>query len=1168
MLDFRSYSEKRSLEFIGREWIFSSVDAWLAEDPRTRVYLITGEPGCGKTSIAARLHGYSSGITDWPPNAKCIRRGFLSAIHFCSARDAGWIDPLRFVQSISQQLAERYPAFQAELLKMVPQSPITATSQFDVKTNLGQLIGLYIANLNITGSPKPSSVFVQIVRTPLESLFAQDANLRVTVLVDAIDEAEAAANQGDSIASLIAATEDFPRGVQFIVTTRPIPSIERNLRRLSSVDAEVSLTDTKGKAQTERDVAAYVANILGGVSGSSNAVASKIAQRAGSNFLYAHLAIAVFKGVRAEDADAVLARMPSGLDALYLEYLDRLPGVKQHWSALYRPILGTLAVAREPLTVSELTTLVGFAETSVLDSVTALSPLLHIEGAPRTYRLYHETFADFLDGESSDQYRCKASLFHESIARAQVGKPSGTYALRWLGYHLAMGGRKDDLRRLLLDFGYLQAKLNNTGPGAIITEYNYLPGDADLQLLQAAIRLSAGVVAGDPGQFASQLVGRLLACIDSETIRAFVESVPKAAPRPWLRPLRRALQPPGTGLIWTLEGYRAAQIAAAITPDGSRAITGSPLGSIYIWDLDRGLMLRNLDVQNSVTSVAVTVDGRFAISGHAYRTSANATSGVDESVLRFWNLETGHVVHALNLQQGVTVTAITPDGHRAVFGVQDMTLNIWDLESGRILRTLVRRSQMVGVEVTSDGRRLIAAFANRSIEILDLDSGRTLHRIGQHEEESARSAAMTRDGRFGIFAFHEDCRPLEAWDLELAQIKTVLEGHTGKVWSVAVTDDGRVVSGSSDQTIKVWNLENGRVLATLGGHSDNVLSLAVSRDGHRAISGSFQELKVWDLTSQQPIEPGVEMRRGRILAVSGRQGALRAISASDDGALEIWDVETGTTICALNGHTDTVNSAVVTSDGRHLVSASNDKTLKVWDLQGGNVLRTIEGAEPIKSVSVARDGLCAVSCSNSSPGSPVDSVIALSADGRRAIACSPNEYGTFVAWDLSTCRASQTFEFYNGPRRIEPGRSKGRPKAPASWTTALWEWNLEDQSLKILEGSQGARQPLALTPDGRRAVCGSHSLATLSVWNLEKGSLLHVLNGHSDVVTNAAVTPDGRNVITGSQDKKLKVWDLESGAMIATFSCDSSIYSCAVAEDGTLVASDQANRIYVLTLER
>ncbi|MEG3960518.1 WD40 repeat domain-containing protein, partial [Microcoleus sp. herbarium2] len=65
-----------------------------------------------------------------------------------------------------------------------------------------------------------------------------------------------------------------------------------------------------------------------------------------------------------------------------------------------------------------------------------------------------------------------------------------------------------------------------------------------------------------------------------------------------------------------------------------------------------------------------------------------------------------------------------------------------------------------------------------------------------------------------------------------------------------------------------------------------------------------------------------------------------------------------------------------------------------------------------------------------------------------------------------------------------------------------------------------------------------------------------------------AVTEDGKLAISGSDDNTLKVWDLASGNVIASFTCKSSIASCAIAPDGvTIVAGDESGRVYLLRLE-
>ena len=77
------------------------------------------------------------------------------------------------------------------------------------------------------------------------------------------------------------------------------------------------------------------------------------------------------------------------------------------------------------------------------------------------------------------------------------------------------------------------------------------------------------------------------------------------------------------------------------------------------------------------------------------------------------------------------------------------------------------------------------------------------------------------------------------------------------------------------------------------------------------------------------------------MALSG--DGRRAVSASWDQTLKVWDVETGRELRTLQGHTGVVNGVALSGDGRRAVSASADNTLKVWDVETGRELRTPPG---------------------------------------------------------------------------------------------------------------------------------------------------------------------------------------------------------------------------------
>ena len=91
---------------------------------------------------------------------------------------------------------------------------------------------------------------------------------------------------------------------------------------------------------------------------------------------------------------------------------------------------------------------------------------------------------------------------------------------------------------------------------------------------------------------------------------------------------------------------------------------------------------------------------------------------------------------------------------------------------------------------------------------------------------------------------------------------------------------------------------------------------------------------------------------------------------------------------------------------------------------------------------------------------------------------------------------------------------------------------------------------------------------TLKVWDVESGRELRTLQGHSDYVNGVAVSADGRRAVSASEDSTVKVWDLETGEVLATFTCDGAAHCCAFSDALKLiVAGDAGGHVHFLRLE-
>nr|XP_035975360.1 protein Atg16l2 isoform X5 [Halichoerus grypus] len=184
----------------------------------------------------------------------------------------------------------------------------------------------------------------------------------------------------------------------------------------------------------------------------------------------------------------------------------------------------------------------------------------------------------------------------------------------------------------------------------------------------------------------------------------------------------------------------------------------------------------------------------------------------------------------------------------------------------------------------------------------------------------------------------------QLWKVGEVQSKETLSGHTDKVTAAKFRlTRHQAVTGSRDRTVKEWDLGRAYCSRTI-----NVLSYCndVVCGDHVIISGhSDQKIRFWD--SRVPCCTQIIPVQGRVTSLNLSQDQLHLLSCSRDDTLKVIDLRVSNIRQAFRADGFRCGSdwtkAVFSPDRSYALAGSWDGALYIWDVDTGKLEGSLRG---------------------------------------------------------------------------------------------------------------------------------------------------------------------------------------------------------------------------------
>ena len=275
---------------------------------------------------------------------------------------------------------------------------------------------------------------------------------------------------------------------------------------------------------------------------------------------------------------------------------------------------------------------------------------------------------------------------------------------------------------------------------------------------------------------------------------------------------------------------------------------------------------------------------------------------------------------------------------RLASGSYDNTIRIWDTNYENEDIVIQGKSRILCL-LEFENNKILCGTSDNLVNLYEINSMNyeLIHRFIGH---TLWVNCLTKINN-NYFASASNDTTIKIWDYYNKKCIKTLEGHDDCILSIILLKEKNYLcSGAADLTIRIWDWEKNKCLHILKGH-EKWVKCVLELDNGIIISGSDDKtIKIWkDYNNIKTIEEHDNSIRS-LCQINKNYFA----SGSFDCSIKIWDINTWECIQTLIGHDSNIICVISLNNNNQknpnlnyikkpllIASCSNDKTIKIWE---------------------------------------------------------------------------------------------------------------------------------------------------------------------------------------------------------------------------------------------